>query len=137
VAISRALGRYTLLQIPGLFVIGVSLVLLVRWTSLSEPLAWGLFGLWVLKDVAFYPILRIGYETHAGSGGVDGMLGATGVTQEALAPGAPVTVLVGPERWTARLAAGADPLPAGARVRVVAVRNLTLLVEAAEPSVRS
>ena len=32
----------------------------------------------------------------------------------------------------ARLAEGATPLPAGAPVRVVAVRDLTLLVEAAE-----
>ena len=121
------------LQIPGLFVVGVSLVLLVRWTSLSGPLAWGLFGLWILKDVALFPILRIGYETHAGSGGVDGMLGAKGVTQAALAPGASATVHIGPESWTARLAEGAAPLPAGACVRVVAVRNLTLLVEAADP----
>lgn len=132
-AISRALGRYMLLQIPGLFVVGVTLVLLVRWTSLSGPLAWGLFGLWVLKDAALFPILRVGYETHAGSGGVDGMLGAVGIAEEALVPGTPGTVRVGPERWTARLATEGVPLPAGSRVRVVAVQDLTLLVEAAEP----
>lgn len=126
-----------MLQIPGLFIAGVTLFVLVRWTSLSEPVAWGLFGLWVLKDVALYPIVRVGYDDHAGSGGVDGMLGATGVTQEALALGASGTVHIGPERWSARLASGADPLPAGARVRVVAVQDLTLLVEAAEPAVGS
>ena len=131
-AISPAFGRYLLFQIPGLFVVGVTLVLLVRWTSLTELLAWGLFGLWVLKDLALFPIMRIGYETHAGAGGADGMVGAEGVAQEALAPGAPATVRIGPERWTARLAEGATPLPAGAPVRVVAVRDLTLLVEAAE-----
>ena len=90
-AISPAFGRYLLLQIPGLFVVGVTLVLLVRWTSLTELLAWGLFGLWVLKDLALFPIMRIGYETHAGAGGADGMVGAKGVAQEALAPGAPAT----------------------------------------------
>lgn len=131
-AISRAFGRYLLLQIPGLFVVGVALVLLVRWTSLTEFMAWALFGLWVLKDLALFPILRVGYENHAGSGGADGMVGATGVAEEALAPGKAATVHIGPERWSARLAEGATPLPAGAPVRVVAVRDLTLLVEAAE-----
>ena len=131
-AISRALGRYVVLQIPGLFIAGVTLFVLVRWTSLSEPVAWGLVGLWVLKDLALFPIMRIGYATHAGAGGADGMVGAEGVAQEARAPGAPATVRIGPERWTARLAEGATPLPAGAPVRVVAVRDLTLLVEAAE-----
>ena len=131
-AISRALGRYMLLQIPGLFVVGVTLTLLVRWAYLTTPLAWGLFGLWVLKDAALFPILRVGYETHPGAGGADGMLGAVGIAEEALTPGSPATVRVGPERWTARLADGGTALPAGSTVRVVAVRDLTLLVEAAE-----
>ena len=56
-----------------------------------------------------------------------------GIAEEALVPGTPGTVRVGPERWTARLATEGVPLPAGSRVRVVAVQDLTLLVEAAEP----
>lgn len=128
-AVSRVFARYLVIQIPGLLIAGVGLLLLVRWTSLTEPLAWGLLALWIAKDLALFPLTRIGYETHAGSNGAEAMIGARGTTVTALAPGAPGAVRVGAERWKARLDAGAQPLPEGAPVNVVAVRGLTLVVE--------
>ena len=132
VFVSRVFARYLVFQIPGLFIAGVVLLLLVRWTSLTEPLAWGLFALWIAKDLALFPLTRIAYETHTSNHGAEAMLGARGTTVAALAPGAPGAVRVGAERWKAQLVEGAPPLPEGAAVRVVAVHGLTLRVEPLE-----
>ena len=125
--------RYLLFQIPGFCFAGIALVLLVRWTTLSEAGGWALFALWVAKDLALYPWARIGYASHPARSGVDALLGADGIALTLLAPDAPGQVRVGPERWNARLASGANALAEGARVRVVAVQGLTLVVENAEP----
>jgi membrane protein implicated in regulation of membrane protease activity len=125
--------RYLAFQLPGICLAGIGLSLLVRWTSLGEAGGWLLFALWVAKDLAMYPWLRIGYETRAGAGGVDSLLGAAGVALTGLAAEAPGQVRVGPERWNARLVGSSGELAPGAAVRVVDVDGLTLVVEGVEP----
>ena len=125
--------RYLLFQIPGLCLAGIGLLLLVRWTTLSEAGGWGLLALWAAKDLALYPWVRIGYGSRPAIAGVDALLGATGVALSALAPNAPGHVRIGAERWKARLASGAGTLAEGAPVRVVALEGLTLVVENAAP----
>ena len=124
--------RYLLFQIPGFCFAAIALILLVRWTALTETGGWILFAFWVAKDLALYPWVRVGYEARPGSTGADALCGATGIALTALAPAAAGQVRIGPERWNARLADGAGPLAEGDPVRVVALRDLTLLVEAAD-----
>ena len=90
-----------------------------------------LFGLWVLKDLALFPVTRIAYERGGRPHGADALLGATGVAREGLTQGRVGYVRVGPELWRARLAEDTGELPEGTSVRVVAVRDLTLVVERA------
>lgn len=119
------LARYTLFQIPDLILLALALVVAVRWWGLPVTAAWLLFGLWVLKDVVLYPVMRVAYRTdgHADAR----LIEANGVAREPLDPRG--YVLVGSELWSAEVPAERAPVPAGAAVRVLAVRGLTLLVE--------
>jgi membrane protein implicated in regulation of membrane protease activity len=124
----RVFARYLVLQIPGQFIAAVTLVMLVRWTELTPMLAGLLFVLWVIKDLAMFPVTRIAYEPQGGSQGADALLGALGVAQEDLAPEQTGYVRVGAELWRAQLCGG-EGVAKGAKVRVTEVRDLTLQVE--------
>ena len=121
--------RYLVFQIPGMFMAGVVLALLVQWTELTPPLGWVLFGLWVLKDVAMFPVTRIAYELPHNPHGPEALLGETGVAQDALdGPGAG-WILVRGELWRARVRPGASPVAKGERVRVVETDGTILVIE--------
>lgn len=124
-------ARYLALQTPGIFAAGVVLLLLVRSEHLSVRAGWALFGLWVLVEVALFPVTRIAYETDGAKDGADAMVGAEGVARDALVPGRVGYVRVGAELWRAVCEDG-EALPEGTRVRIVSVRNLTLHVVRAE-----
>ena len=100
--------------------------LLARASLLSAELALGLFALWVVKDFALYPILRVGYEDVSHDVG-EQLVGALGNVRSALVPDG--WVRVGPELWRARCAPEAAPLPVDTPVRVMAVRGMLLEVE--------
>ena len=127
----RVFARYLVLQIPGLFIAAVTLVMLVRWTELTPMLAGLLFVLWVIKDLAMYPVTRIAYEPQGGGQGADALLGALCVAQEDLAPEQTGYVRVGAELWRAQLCGG-ESVARGAALRVTEVRDLTLQVEPAQ-----
>jgi membrane protein implicated in regulation of membrane protease activity len=121
-------GKYVLLQIPGFVLVALVLAGAVRWWGLSHRLALGLLAVWVLKDIVLFPLLRIAYEPGGGGGGAESLVGARGVASETLASTG--YVRVGAELWRAELASGeGGAIPSGARVRVRAVRGLTLIVE--------
>ncbi len=126
----RVFARYLVLQIPGQFIAALTLIMLVRWTELTPMLAGILFGLWIIKDLAMYPVTRIAYEPQSGAQGADALLGALGVAQEDLTPEQIGYVRVGAELWRAQLC-GDESVAKGAAVRVTEVRDLTLQVEPA------
>lgn len=123
----RPVLRYALLQIPDIVVAALALAALYRWWGLGPGIAWGLFALWVAKDVAMYPLLRralAGGREHVGAAA---LLGCEGVVEAALAPRGKVRVRG--EVWQAVSASG-DEIAPGTLVRVLAVRGLELQVEA-------
>jgi membrane-bound ClpP family serine protease len=121
-------ARYLMFEIPGWVVAAVVLTLLVRAEQLPERTAWILFALFVAKDFALYPLLRVGYQPSAPDG-ASSLVGALGTARERLDPEG--WVRVGAELWRAELAHGQAPVEAGTAVRVVAVDALTLHVERA------
>ncbi len=126
--------RYVLFQIPDLILLGLALAIAMRWWDLSQPVALTLFGLWLLKDVLMFPVMRVAYEQ--GTSASDRLAGAVGFAREEINPSG--YVMVGSELWNAELAPGAEPVPAGSGVRIVELQGLTLLVEtAAAPDVDS
>jgi membrane protein implicated in regulation of membrane protease activity len=122
----RPLVKYTLLQLPDVALAALVLWALHAWWGLAEWIAWLLLALWIAKDAAMYPWLR---RALAGGGervGAAALLGAEARVEEELAPRGRVRVRG--ELWQAEATAG-EPIAAGTRVRICAVRGLTLEVE--------
>lgn len=100
------------------------------WWGLPDWAAALAIGLWVAKDAAFYPFVRVAYESGGGRGGTYDLVGACGTAEEELAPSG--YVRVASELWRAELAPGASPVASGGRVHVRGVHGLTLVVEREE-----
>jgi membrane protein implicated in regulation of membrane protease activity len=126
--VSRTFAKYMLLELPGWVIAAGVLSLGIRYWELSPRLALLLFGLWVIKDFALYPVLRIAYEDGSPNA-TEAMVGALGTARERLDPSG--YVRVGSELWRAELIAGIGVVERGESVRVRAVRGLTLEVERA------
>ena len=118
-------GKYLLFQVPGWLIVGGLAYAAHRWLGLHGGLAAAALLAWAVKDAVLFPFVREAYtvEPRPAAGG---MLGATAVAEEPLAPEG--VVRVGPELWRARLAKGEAPVAAGESVRIVAVEGLTLRV---------
>lgn len=121
--------RYMLFQLPGMLIEIAVLAALIEWWDLPLWAAIGIFALLVLKDLALYPFLRVGYETKERSG-IERLIGERGVVKQRLDPEG--YVLVHGELWKARSAHPGPPLDPGARVRVAASEGMLLLVETVE-----
>ena len=128
-------ARYALFQIPGMFFAGIVLAVLVAWGHITTPLAWGLFGLWVLKDVLMFPVTKIAYETPHRPHGPEALLGEEAVAQDGIAAegsGETGWVLVRGELWRAYARSGARPVTKGDRVRIVEASGHVLVVAGPE-----
>lgn len=125
----RPLTKYLVIQIPGWILAAVVLAVLRRWIDLPLWAAVGLFFLWVAKDLALFPLLRPAYEA-GGKRGVERLIGVQGIVEERLAPSG--YIRVGSELWRAEALQTDKPIPSGSRVRVQAVRGLTLLIQPEE-----
>ena len=122
--------RYALFQIPGIAGVALLAYALWRWVGLPAEVAIAAVALWVAKDVALYPLLRRAHEVTPEGAAV--LIGRRGIARRRLAPNG--TVSFGVELWRAEIAPAAEPIDAGAAVRVVAVRGLTLIVAADDGS---
>jgi membrane protein implicated in regulation of membrane protease activity len=96
------------------------------WVGLADWAAAGIIALWVIKDAVLYPFVRAAYRPDSEDGG-SGMVGRPGVAPEGLRSSG--YVRISSELWRAELRPGAEPVEPGGRVRVRAVRGLTLEVE--------
>jgi membrane protein implicated in regulation of membrane protease activity len=120
------LARYALFQIPDLILLGLGLAAAVRWWELPLAAAYALFGLWAVKDIVMFPILRVAYQT-GGSSAADRLDGALGVVTQSLDPTGYVSVAS--ELWSAEATSASAAIAVGSIVRIVEIRGLTLLVE--------
>jgi len=121
--------RYMLFQLPGWGIAIVVLSGLVEIWDVSFVFAASLFALWILKDLVLYPFVKVAYQPSGrGINGSDAMLGALGVAQEDLDPEG--YVKIGSELWGACTAKD-EPILKGTTVRVLQVRGLVVVVEAA------
>ncbi len=118
------LARYLLFQLPGAGFVALLLFALWRWAGLPGWIAAAAFVAWVAKDLALYPLLRRAYEAVPEPAAA--LVGRRALVRRPLAPRG--MVVIGRERWRAEPAVAGEAIAAGAAVRIVAVRGLTLLV---------
>jgi len=124
-----AFRAYLVLQLPDILVAGLILGALHRWAGLPDGWAVGAFVVWIVKDIAMYPVVR-GVFAPARTG-AEAFIGARGVVTEAVAPLG--YVRLDGALWRAESVQPPQTIPAGVPVVVRAVQGLTFLVEA-EPT---
>ena len=121
----RLILRYTLLQLPGYAVLVLLYVLVEQITDLPACIAWGVFGLWVLKDIVLFPFVGRyydpGYEKDRFS-----MIGLQGVVNKPLTPTGAVRIRG--ELWKAEVLDPGNTVDIGRTVTVRRIRGLTLQV---------
>ncbi|MGE5486868.1 MAG: NfeD family protein [bacterium] len=121
----RTFRRYTLIQLPGWICAGLIVYALWAWFGVPGWIAAGIFALFVAKDFALYPVLKRSYE-DGGNLPVLELAGKRGQAVEDVMPRG--YVRVDGELWMAEAAPESEPVPAGAPVRVQAVRGNVLIV---------
>jgi membrane protein implicated in regulation of membrane protease activity len=117
--------KYALFQVPGWLGAAIVLLGLVEWLSLSPWAASALFTLWVIKDIALYPIVRSAYESDAKTG-VEQLVGEKGMAQERLDPHGMVRIRG--ELWQAAAEPTEQSIEPNSEVKVTAATGLTLTV---------
>ena len=117
--------KYLLLQLPGQISFLLILLLLRQWIEIPGYLAWGLFGVWVGKDIVMFPFLWRFYDPSRFPDRFR-MDGRKGIAVTRLNPEG--YVQVHGERWRAGIAAGQPPVDRGEAIRVEAVDGLKLIV---------
>jgi membrane-bound serine protease (ClpP class) len=113
-------------------VVGLTAAGIVAFSSDSDVADYAggaLIALGILSGVSFYFVTRKVLAAHRNERvrtGTEEMVGSTAEARSSIDPEG--RVWLGGTIWSARLAAGADPVRLGDRVRVEAVDGLTLVV---------
>lgn len=120
--------RYWLLQVPGWGVLTAVLLLAHRYFALSYGWALVIFGAWLVKDWALYPVLKVHYQFRAEQP-AESLLGHRATAEQPLRPRGYVRLRG--ELWRARVGDG-ERIEPGEEVVVEGVDGLTLLVKRPE-----
>lgn len=118
--------RYLLFQIMGWVLLAGFLSVLVIGDAVPLWAAVGFFLFWLVKDLAFYPLVRSSYEKDVKTG-AEKLVGRRGVVQEPLAPEG--YIKIDGELWRAQAKPTDQTIPQGSPVRVRGAQGLTLIVE--------
>ena len=130
--IPRTFWSYLLLQIPDTVLAIAVLSALHEYAGLSTRWAMILLGLWTLKNLLVYPLVRQAFAPSRATG-LEALPGRSASVVEALAPRG--RVRMDGELWWAEIRPQLGCVPQGSTVIVRGCRGLTLLVEpeAGEP----
>jgi membrane protein implicated in regulation of membrane protease activity len=119
--------RYLFFQIPGWVITAVVALALFHWEIVPAWLALLGFSGLVVKDLAFYPLLRPAYETKVKSGSA-ALVGKKGVAQDDLAPEGYIRINL--ELWRAVPESSGQIIASGTEVEVVRAEGMKLVVRA-------
>jgi membrane-bound ClpP family serine protease len=123
----KTFAKYLLLEIPQWFLLVFILWVLVETTGVPVWAAQGFFVVWVLKDLALFPLVRNAYENDAKTGAEE-LIGVKATTQERLDPEG--FVAIHGVLWKARADPADQPISRDSVVTVCAASGLTLIVRA-------
>ncbi|PKN28470.1 MAG: hypothetical protein CVU64_13160 [Deltaproteobacteria bacterium HGW-Deltaproteobacteria-21] len=122
----QAVGRYVLLQLPGLTALLLLLVVLESWVDLPGWVIWTAPAGWIAKDIFLFPFVWRAYLPSLSEG--DRLIGETGISKERLDPSG--YIFIRGELWKAELESdqSAQSVEEGETVTVVGKDGLTLIV---------
>ena len=123
----KTFAKYLLFEIPQWSLLVLILWVLVETTGVPVWAAQGFFVVWVLKDLALFPLVRNAYENDAKTGAEE-LIGAKATTQERLDPEGFVSIHG--ILWKARADPADQPINRDSVVSVCAASGLTLIVRA-------
>ena len=123
---ARVVVRYAIFQVPAVVLLALVLTLVRRWVNIPTWSAWGLVGLWVVKDVILFPFVWRAYDTDNAMA-ENSMVGARGIAKDRLNPSGYIQVRA--ELWQAEVIGDGPPIDMGQRVRVRGICGLKLLVQ--------
>ncbi len=131
----RTLIVYSLLQIPGISVVGLIAYAGWHFGWISPIVAGVIIGAWLLKDVVMYPFVAPAYASmlasSAAPSGPAALIGLAGETVQPVSADTPGFVRVRGELWQARAKAGAE-IEKGTHVTVEAAEGRVLIVSFTE-----
>ncbi|HSF57511.1 MAG TPA: NfeD family protein [Candidatus Binatia bacterium] len=122
----KTFAKYLLFEIPQWFLLALILWVLVETTDLPVWAVQGFFVVWVLKDLALFPLVRNAYENNAKTG-TEQLIGVKATTQDRLDPEG--FVRIHGVLWKARAEPADQPINRDTVVTVCAARGLTLIVQ--------
>ena len=125
---ARTLIKYWAIQLAGWIVVFAVVWVLAERFAWPRWIVWAIFGFWVVKDAALYPLLWRAYDSGDSAPAYPDE-GAEGVAMRRVGPAG--VVRIGGELWKAELNAGARAIEEGEAVRVAGRDGMTLLVESA------
>jgi membrane protein implicated in regulation of membrane protease activity len=120
--------RYVLLQIPGILLVSVAVIVLWRNDLIGTSTAAAALALWVLKDMALYPLYRSALRPPPPTG-IDALVGQVATAHTEIAESGLVGVRG--ELWQARAESGRR-ICSGARVEITAARGMRVTVKLAK-----
>jgi membrane protein implicated in regulation of membrane protease activity len=123
----KTFAKYLFFEIPQWLLLAFILWVLAETTDLPVWAAQGFFVIWVVKDLALFPLVRNAYENDAKTG-TEQLIGAKATTQERLDPEGFVSIHG--VLWKARAEPADQPINRDSVVTVCAARGLTLIVRA-------
>ncbi len=103
------------------------LILVRHWVGFPGWLYGVILGVWILKIILLYPLVRSSYLPYPHKAGAS-MIGKCGIAREPLEPRGRVSIRG--ELWLASLEDEEDKVKTGETVRVLDVKALTLIVAA-------
>ena len=124
---ARTLIKYWAIQLAGWVIVLPVAWLLAAGFGWPRWAAWMIFGLWVAKDVALYPLSWRSYDSRGWTALAYPVEGAEGIAMRRLNPAG--IVRIGGELWNAELAARGRSVEDGEAVRVTGRDGMTLVVE--------
>ena len=125
----RVVFKYSLLQIPGMMLLGVFLYVLFKFDFVSSGLAAIFMVLWTVKDIVLFPFVWHSYDS-AGGGHSNTMTGRRGIARDDFNPGGYVEIAG--ELWQAEVTEGSLSVKKGDNVEVLGRRGLLLKVKLRE-----
>jgi membrane protein implicated in regulation of membrane protease activity len=81
----KTFAKFLLFEIPQWFLLALILWILVETTDIPVWTVQGFFVIWVLKDIALFPLVRNAYENDAKTG-TEQLIGVKATTQDRLDP---------------------------------------------------